>query len=251
MPATLDLALALPPGSVPGIYPARIHGAACTFLGHPPPGGRPRFSAWPVVDAQDAVRWRLGWLAADACPRPPSVVMFGEAALPVLDHAVVEVGFAGLAAGPPVGRARIEVVSPMFFSHSGRDIPVPDAERMLRSVLDRWALHAPDGLRVPEHISRSLLDTVYVAEFSGGTSRGAVGARTWQTGFTGTVTLALTRKADTDVRATFAAMIRYAAVAGIGAQTAHGFGAVRTTLVRNRPGTDQPVGARKGRGARK
>lgn len=235
MPATLELDLDL--ATVPTIYPARIHGAACALLGHPPPGGQPDFSAWPLVAHSDRARWRLGWLPAAPCPPRPTSVVFGDTVHRVVDHAVVPVEFAELAATPPARRADIEVVSPLYFSRNGRDLPLPDPEQMLRSPMDRWDRHAPPALRVPDDVRRALLGSVYLVAFDGGTVSGAVGARMQQTGFTGTVTLGLTRAADATTASVFAAVLRYGAIAGIGAQTGHGFGAVRTRLHARR--TDQ------------
>lgn len=246
MPAVLELDLDLT--RAPTVYPARIHGAACALLGHPEPGASPDFSAWPLVGDGDRARWRLGWLPDTPCPPRPAAVTFGDTVHRVLDHAVTHVGFAELATTPPARRAEIDVLSPLYFSRSGRDLPLPDPELMLRSPLERWTRHAPPALGVPDDVRRALLGAVYLVAFDGGTVTGAVGTRTHQTGFTGTVTLALTRAADDTAASVFAALVRYAAVTGIGAQTAHGFGAVRTRLCA--PRTDQLRTAAKRRGPR-
>ena len=79
MPATLELDLDVT--VAPTVYPARLHGAACALLGHPPPGGTPDFSAWPLVAHGERTRWRLGWLPDRPCPAPPAAVTFGRAVL--------------------------------------------------------------------------------------------------------------------------------------------------------------------------
>ncbi|MBL8924635.1 MAG: CRISPR system precrRNA processing endoribonuclease RAMP protein Cas6 [Pseudonocardia sp.] len=247
MPTVLELDLDVT--VAPTVYPARLHGAACALLGHPPPGGTPDFSAWPLVAHGERARWRLGWLPDRACPAPPAAVTFGSTVHRVVDHAITHVGFAELAAGPPARRADVDVLSPLYFSRNGRDLPLPDPELMLRSSLDRWDRHAPPALRVPDDVRRALLGAVYLVACEGGTVTGAVGARMRQTGFTGTVTLGLTRSAGPAVAGAFAALIRYAAVTGIGAQTAHGFGAVRTRLHRGAR-TDQQPEPRRRRGPR-
>lgn len=246
MPATIELELDLP--TVPTVYPARIHGAACALLGHPAPGEMPDFSAWPLAGHSGRARWRLGWLPARECPPAPSEVLFGDSPHRVVGHAVTGVDFADLAASPAARRADVEVLSPMFFSRNGRDLPLPDPVQMLRSPMDRWDHHAPGALRIPDDVRRALIGSVYLVDFDGGTVAGAVGARTQQTGFTGSVVLALTRGADTTTATVFAAVLRYAAIAGIGAQTGHGFGAVATRVHIRR--TDQLRSPSRRRGPR-
>lgn len=48
-----------------------------------------------------------------------------------------------------------------------------------------------------------------------------------QTGFLGSARIGLTKTTDHTTRTVFAALMRFAVVAGIGAQTTHGFGSVR------------------------
>ncbi|MDN5758493.1 MAG: CRISPR system precrRNA processing endoribonuclease RAMP protein Cas6, partial [Tomitella sp.] len=107
---------------------------------------------------------------------------------------------------------------------------------IVRSAMDRWDHHAPDAFTIPTDARADLLATVFLADMDGRTVRGAVGARTDQTGYLGTVVLALTRRATDPTAALFGAMLRFADIAGVGAQTTHGFGAV--TLLSG-PGTDQ------------
>jgi CRISPR-associated endoribonuclease Cas6 len=245
VPATIHLDLDVT--TAPTVYPARIHGAACAMLGHPAPAGVPDFSAWPLVGHGDRARWRLGWLPSSACPGIPTEIAFGERRHRVVEQTVVPVEFAELAACPPARHADIDVHSPMYFSRNGRDLPLPDPVQMLRSPMDRWDRHAPPELRIPAEVRRELLSTVYVVTFDGGTRRGSVGRRTEQTGFTGSVTLALTRTADRTAAHVFGAVLRFASIAGIGAQTAHGFGAVtprlhdlRTDQLRDAPAAAGP-----------
>ena len=66
MPAVLDLDLAVPTGTQ--VYPARLHGAACSMLEgnetahaaqHKP------FSVGPLIEASSGqTRWRVGWLGS-------------------------------------------------------------------------------------------------------------------------------------------------------------------------------------------
>ena len=142
--------------------------------------------------------------------------------------------FAECATARGTRRAALDVVSPLYFSRGGRDHPAPDAVLIARSLLDRWDDHAPPGLAAPAAARRHLLDTVYLVEFAGRTQRIPVGTATRQTGFVGSMTLALTRAADDTTAALFAALLRFAEVAGVGAQTGYGFGAV-TVRIPDRP----------------
>lgn len=60
----------------------------------------------------------------------------------------------------------------------------------------------------------------------GGTVTAPVTAGRDQVGFTGTAGLELLRRTDPDVRVVFGALMRFAELAGVGAQVTHGFGAV-------------------------
>ncbi|MGH3621762.1 MAG: CRISPR system precrRNA processing endoribonuclease RAMP protein Cas6 [Sciscionella sp.] len=67
-----------------------------------------------------------------------------------------------------------------------------------------------------------------------------------QSGFVGTIRLALLRTADHDAETAFTTLMRYAVLAGIGAQTTHGFGAanlIRLTRHKSNTGrrSTQPV----------
>jgi len=230
MPAVVTLDLVAPADL--WVYPARLHGAACAMVERQWGGGhcaqRKPFSVGPLLGGgSGAARWRLGWLA-DPVPRlSPEVVRFGPHPCAVADCQTREVPFASLAAGPPAWSAELDVISPLYFSRNGRDHPLPDPVLMLRSTLDRWNAFAPAPLAVPEPVRRELLATVWLAAMDGRTVSTAVTATMQQTGFVGTARLALTRAAGRVAATAFAALMRFADIAGIGAQTTHGFGAVR------------------------
>ncbi len=226
MPSTIDLVLDVT--AELRTYPARIHGAACAVTGtHGAGNVGPPFSTRPLGTRIDGTApWRLDWLAAHDPPSIPTTVAFGDVRCPVSSTTVRHVGYAELAARPPASHAHLRVTSPMFFSRNGRDYPVPDPTLMLRSTVNRWNQHAPPELSIPDSALRELTGLVYVAGFTGGTTQAPVSATMHQTGFVGDVHLALTRAADQASRVTFAALVRFAAMAGLGAQTTHGFGAV-------------------------
>jgi CRISPR-associated endoribonuclease Cas6 len=113
----------------------------------------------------------------------------------------------------------------MYFSRNGRDLPLPDPVLIVRSALTRWNVHAPPPLAVEPDLGTALISSVYLREHCGQSRQAPVSATMTQTGFVGTAELGLTRVADERVERVFAALMRFAAIAGIGAQTTHGFGA--------------------------
>jgi CRISPR-associated endoribonuclease Cas6 len=178
------------------------------------------------TEVEGSAPWRLSWLAEREPPSLPTTVVFGDARCPVSSTTVRRVSYAELAGSAPVGHAHLRVTSPMFFSRNGRDHPLPDPGLMLRSAATRWNRHAPAALAVPDDALRELAKLIYLADFEGRTARVPVSATMSQTGYVGEVHLALVRIADRSARVTFAALTRFAALAGLGAQTTHGFGAV-------------------------
>ena len=135
--------------------------------------------------------------------------------------------FAALAASPPAWSAELDIISPLYFSRNGRDHPLPDPVLMLRSACERWNAFAPIPLPIPDETARALLAAVRLAAMEGRTVSTPVSATMHQTGFVGSVRLALGRDATPCLASAFAALMRFADIAGVGAQTTHGFGAVR------------------------
>lgn len=206
--------------------PAHVHGAACAVfegdVGDHRSQRKP-FSVGPVRGG----RWRLGWLAAEAAPVIPKRVRFGRrvTALSVVD--VSSWTYAELAASRPVRSAELVVESPLYFSRNGRDLPLPDPVLIVRSAVDRWNHGAPSATCIGDDLSAALLSVVRLASMSGQTVRWGVGPGLYQSGFVGWVRLALPASAADDVAVLFAALVRFLEMAGVGARTTYGFGAVR------------------------
>ncbi len=241
MPAVVTLDLVPQPGMQ--VYPARLHGAACALIEPSWDGShaaqRKPFSVGPLVEESGVARWRLGWLPEETLAVEPSVVRFGALACPVLRCDVRAVSFASLAGGPPAWSAELDILSPLYFSRNGRDHPLPDPVLIIQSALARWNAFAPAGLSVPPDVERELASTVWLAAFDGRTESVPVTATMHQTGFAGSVRLALTRAASPVVASAFAALMRFTEIAGLGAQTTHGFGAIhlrRLNTTRPAPG---------------
>lgn len=227
MPTTTELWL--DSTTSPTVYPARIHGAACALFGVSHDGRRSPFSAWPPVDEGSHLYWRLGWVGGQRRDVTATEVTFGPSRHGVLERRVHEVSYADLAnTARAHRRATVEVITPLYFSRGDRDHPLPDPVLVMQSLMGRWDDYAPAGLAVPVQVSRELLATIYLVSMEAGrTVAGPVGRTTTQTGFVGTVELGLTRRADERVASVFSALMRFAEMSGVGAQTGHGFGAVR------------------------
>ncbi|MBH5131259.1 CRISPR system precrRNA processing endoribonuclease RAMP protein Cas6, partial [Streptomyces sp. HB-N217] len=132
--------------------------------------------------------------------------------------------YSALLNAPPARRADITFLSPTHFTDAGRSIPLPDPRLVYESLLRRWNHHAPSPL--PEPTAAGLFDTLLLTAHDTATTTVTLGPGR-RTGFTGTATYALHRRADTATLRAFTALTRFAAVAGIGAQTTHAQGYVR------------------------
>ena len=229
VPAVFDLELSVPAGTQ--VYPARLHGAACAMLEdgsvahtaqHKP------FSVSPLFeDSSGRTQWRVGWLATAEPPHIPEAIALGPARCAVRRTEPQLVSFAELLTGRPLRHVELCFISPTFFARKGRDLPLPDPVLVMRSLASRWDAHAPSELALPTKELSALLDSVYLDEVTIESCRAQVSRTMWQTGFVGAVRLALTRAGDDVTAQMFTALARFAEFAGVGAQTTHGFGAVR------------------------
>jgi len=227
MPALIEFFLDHPPDL--DTYPARLHGAACALFetadtDHE--GPVKHFSATPLVFTPHGARWRLGWLDAGPPPAVPPAVRFGAAVCAIVEHRVGLRSYHELATvADPVRSVELRVGSPMYFSRNGRDHPLPDPVLVARSLVTRWNRHAPDEVQIADETVRDLLQHLYLSDFEGRTVRARATYSSQQTGFVGTFTLALPATAPPETYHVLAALARYAEIAGIGAQTTHGYGA--------------------------
>lgn len=221
MPGVIELDLDVPAGVT--VYPARLHGAACAVLGlH-----EPVFSVSPMAATPGGARWRIGWLP----DRPPELdvsggVRIGPDMCPVVRRDVRHVPFAELAAAPAIRAVELQLTSPLWFSRNGRDYALPDPVLVVDSLIRRWNDNAPVEFGIDRELRERLRATVYLTDMDGRTERGQVSATMYQIGFVGYLRLALTRVAAPETEQVLAALMQFAAIAGIGAQTTHGFGAV-------------------------
>ncbi|MCI2423635.1 CRISPR system precrRNA processing endoribonuclease RAMP protein Cas6 [Saccharopolyspora sp. K220] len=232
MPATITLTLES--SERIRVYPARLHGALCKILEEPDADHRRQhkpFAAGPLRENEDGTRWRIGWLGKEQPARLPESVRFGDVTCAVRGVRLENLGYAELAQAKPARHAQFETLSPLYFSRDGRDHPLPDPVSIVRSLAQRWNAHAPAEFIIPDDVFRSLLDRVILHEMDGKTIRTPVSATMKQIGFFGTFRLGLTKTADHTTSTLFAALMQYATISGIGAQTSHGFGAMELTEI--------------------
>lgn len=176
--------------------------------------------------------WTVGWLPDAGLPPgwPPATVRFGSQARTVAGFDGQVRTYAELAASPPTRRAALTTTSPLFFSRNGRDLPLPEPVLIMRGLLTRWNTFAPVALRVTDDDATALFDTVFLDEMTGTTRKTDIAPGLRQVGFDGQAQLRLLRTAAEHTTRIFAALLRFAEFAGVGAQTTAGFGRVTVDL---------------------
>ncbi|MFC7811766.1 CRISPR system precrRNA processing endoribonuclease RAMP protein Cas6 [Streptomyces olivaceus] len=216
--------------------PAQLHGLACTLFegaGADHTSQRKPFTISPLLNGPTphTAELCLGWLD-DTNPPPPTLpttdhIRLGSQTLTIHHTHFEPAPYHALLTAPPTRRADITFLSPTHFTQAGRSIPLPDPRLTYQSLLRRWNHHAPHP--IPEPTTTTLFDTVLLTAHNTATTTVTLGPGK-RTGFTGTATYTLHPRTDTPTLHTFSALTRFAAVAGIGAQTTHAQGYVRITL---------------------
>ncbi|WP_076817372.1 CRISPR system precrRNA processing endoribonuclease RAMP protein Cas6 [Pseudofrankia asymbiotica] len=191
----------------------------------------PSERATPAAPA--VTTWRLGWLADDApLPSwPPDTVRFGSRVVPVIGADLHRYSYAELAQGRPARGARLTMNTPTFFSRDGRDLPLPDPALAIGGLLARWNTYAPGPLRIGADDARALIEAVFLDGVWGASSEVELGHGLRQVGFVGQADLRLLAATSDYIATMFAALARFAAFAGVGERTAHGFGTVDIDVV--------------------
>ena len=231
--------------------PEDLHRLACQLVEAPGnPGHRDQVKPFSVglvrpSDVRpDELEVCVNWLPA-AEPAPASLtgaagrhVRFAGSALEVVALRKDTRSYAELRRLPPLWACEFTFLSPAYFSRSGRDYPLPDPELLVLRLAERWNAYtsASPDLAIAGDALADLRNRVILSLHDIHTVRveGEGGRAT--AGFVGHARFGL-RRADrrdpagvTSARL-FAALCAFAPYAGIGAQTTHGFGAVRTTPV--------------------
>jgi CRISPR-associated endoribonuclease Cas6 len=204
-----------------------------------------RFSVWPAIavpaDPTAGLVLRCAWLGDDPPPFDPPVmsrVRFGGVPCAVVAVEEHKATYAELATSPAADTATLTFHSPTFFSQDGKDVVLPDPRLILGSYRRRWndTLAAGSVLRVGDEVWKQLHHAAGLSAFELRTAQMDSGYGRSRVGFVGTAALRLGREASAQVRGVFAALVRFAAYAGTGAQTTHGFGATTSSLDRARYG---------------
>jgi len=185
----------------------QLHGLACALFegeesGHL--GQDKPFAVWPLAAAPPGSGhdwdWRAAWLLAG--PPPASVITperlrLGHVACDVAEAAHRSVSHARLAAGPPLDRARLAFRSPAYFAQNGTGVVIRGPRLIAGSWRRRWNASIPGGgaLAIGEDAWRDTHRVLRLAAFDLRTQRRDSGRGHDRAGFTGTVTLRLSRDA--------------------------------------------------------
>jgi CRISPR-associated endoribonuclease Cas6 len=178
---------------------------------------------------------RIGWLMDTARPRLDQCIgehiRFGPQFFHITDADEDVVPYAALRHLPPARRALLTFHSPTYFARAGRWYPMPDPTLLYNGLSRRWNTYAPTDLNVTDTERDLLLGTVSIAfvDIQSGTRELAPDKGTRVT-FTGQIEYVLTGTHWADAAPLFTTTTVYAGLAGVGAQTTHGLGAVETEL---------------------
>ncbi|MFG3384007.1 CRISPR system precrRNA processing endoribonuclease RAMP protein Cas6 [Streptomyces sp. NPDC047999] len=216
--------------------PAQLHGLACTLFegfGADHTSQTKPFAISPLLNNPDrhTADLCLGWLD-DTNPPPPDLatthrIRLGSQFLTIHHTDFEPAPYHALLAAPPTRRADITFLSPTHFTQAGRSIPLPDPRLVYQSLLRRWNHHAAHPITEPT--TAALFENLLLTAHDTATTSVTLGSGR-RTGFTGTATYSLHHHTDTPTLHAFTALTRFAAVAGIGAQTTHAQGYVRVSL---------------------
>ena len=219
-----------------------LHGLACALFegdGADHSGQDKPFTAWPLRPetggSADEWVWRTAWLPDDS--PPPGALTADQLRVGHVTCAVTEsthrrVGHARMAAGAGITSVTVTFHSPTCFSHNGSTMVTPDPRRIISSWQRNWnaSLSGAGPLVVDEDTWRTIIRSIYLAEFDLHTEFRDSGYGHDRAGFTGSAVLRLDRSAPASASAILGALARFAEYCGTGAQTTHGFGATTVAL---------------------
>jgi hypothetical protein len=222
----------------------QLHGLACALFegesaGHL--GQDKPFTVWPLSPAPggapDEWTWRAAWLP-DGLPPESALaadhLRVGHVACVVTETTQRRVTHAQLAARPSLESTAVMFGSPTYFSQNGTDVLLPDPRLIVGSWRRRWNASLPDGdpLTVGDDAWQGTHRALQLAAFDLRTERRDSGRGHDRTGFTGSVTLRLSRGAPVAASAVLGKLACFAEYCGTGAQTTHGFGATMMSAAR-------------------
>ncbi|MFF6815164.1 CRISPR system precrRNA processing endoribonuclease RAMP protein Cas6 [Streptomyces sp. NPDC012403] len=235
---TLTLKAECPEAAAP-VSPAHLH-ATTAHLVEPSDGDHHAqtkpYSVAPLKDLGNGrASLHIGWLIDTTRPRLDQRIgeriRFGPQSFRITGAHEDLVPYAALRHLPPARRALLTFCSPTYFARAGRWYPMPDPTLLYNGLARRWNTYAPTGLNVPDTTLDLLLNTVSIAfvDIRSGTLRLAPD-RGKRVTFTGQAEYVLTNPYQADAAPLFTTLSIYANLAGVGAQTTHGLGAVEAEL---------------------
>lgn len=228
MPTQWTLTLTPPPTSP--VDPRHLHALACRLL--ETPATDHTAPTKPFTAALDGHHLVLSLLDDFAFPEnlpfsPGTTVRLGPHTFRCSPHNHRSDPYARLAACPPAVKARVDFITPAYVKRSGRQLPLPDPELLLAGLARRWTALSP--LPLPSAAVAESLGAVHLARHDTRTRLFGQGSAQ-RVGFVGSAVFGLGERPSLSARRVFAALWSFAAFAGVGAQTTHGFGHVNVRL---------------------
>lgn len=239
MPATVELRLKPERRIQPTTR--QLHGLACALFESVTAGSdghvaqdKP-WTVWPLRAASGDWLLRGAWLPSgfpQGMLAAVGTVRLGPVACGVTDVAFGPVTHEDLASAGEADGARVELLSPAYFSQNGTRVADPDPRLIVGSWRRRWNASLPAGhpLEVDADLWRDIHLALHVTGSGLRRESRDTGYRE-QEGLAGTLTLRLESGVPGEVRAAFGALARFAGYCGTGAQVTHGFGATKTTVL--------------------
>ncbi|MGW0084534.1 CRISPR system precrRNA processing endoribonuclease RAMP protein Cas6 [Streptomyces sp. NPDC003393] len=239
MPATLSFDLRTIRAWTPSTR--QLHGLACNLLegeGADHTAQTKTFTVQPPTPAHEPstrLHLRASWYGTTPVPEhalTTRLVRLGNTRCQVTHTDLHSVSFAELATAPPAAEATLTFHTPTYFTRSGEPDLTADPKLILGGYRRRWntGVGTASPLAIREDAWAELQPCLRVKHVHLTTTHRDSGYEYDRAGFTGNVTLALTRTATSPTRQLFAALIHFAPYAGTGAATTHGFGATTSRV---------------------
>ena len=231
LPAEITIRLEAPGMGGPQPTPRQLHGLVSTLLGESDAQHVAAEKPWSAVllDGERGRHLRIGWLAAADPPAlDADTVRLGPRRFHISRVDQREFGFAELAQDS-AWEVGLELITPTWFMRGGVAFPFADPLLVFGRLAQRWNVHAPEPMAIPDWLRDALLDDLELISWSGGTQPFDIG-RGVRPGFVGRVVAGVSDEAPAEVCKVLATLARFAELAGVGAQTTFGAGHVRCVL---------------------
>lgn len=237
MPATLVLHLRTIRAWSPSTR--QLHGLACALFegddADHTAQQKPFTIQQPTAQSPTALRLRATWYGTEAVPGTAlesRLLRLGNTRCQVVRTELRTESFAALASAGATTRATFTFHSPTYFQRSGEPDLTPDPALILGSHRRSWNTGVgPDSpLWIDDTAWQDLQGALRIDHLNLTTTTRDSGYNRLRTGFTGTLTLRLSRTAPPHTAHLLATLARFAPYAGTGAGTTHGFGATTSVV---------------------